>query len=171
MLPKISATLCITNSGKNFKNYILFSVFFAEICIFDFSAWQGRECACSEIFFLRDPHWVGVKPNNRPKCRMSPSRAVKNLFSFLIMDFGWNFIRKHEKSIFDVTLRLWISTNTLQNFVKPRLRTFWGKRVPIMLPKMSETLSIRYIGNNGNNSQIQILEFQNNFIIDFGNCC
>ena len=58
--------------------------------------------------------------------------------------------------IFHQTLEAHNFANNLWNFLKPRPRTFlkWG--VPIMLPKISATLSVT---NSGNNFKIEKIFF------------
>ena len=94
---------------QQFQKLDFISGFFAKIGIFDFSVWRGRGCAWSEMFFWRDPYWLGVKPHGRPKSRTRPPLGVTNLFSSPSMDFGWNFIIKHENWFL---IQLWDSLSS-----------------------------------------------------------
>ena len=77
------------------------------------------------------------------------------------------WMKFHDKSmknaIFDPNLRCCISTNILWNFMKPRLRAFWGQRVPIMLPEISATSSDRNFSNTFKNKKCFLREI--NFIL------
>ena len=125
------------------------------------------ECTCSEISFWRDPHRVGVQPDCRPKYQTRLPRAVKNLFSFLSMDFGWNFIRKHEKSIFDPTLRLCISANIYRISWNRVSEHSIGIKTPHNVAKMPATFSIRCIGKNSQNRLWNDFEILKIWSLDF----
>ncbi len=151
MLPKISATLSVINFGNNFKNWIFFSNFRQNRHL-RFLILVGKGvCPVRNICMVRSPLIWSKAPWQTKKSDGTSPRSYKYLFipqhGFLmkIDDKSMNY------AIFGLTLEICNSTNILWNVMKPRLRTFWGREVPIMLPKISATTSNRNFGNTFKN--------------------
>ena len=111
---------------QHFQKLNFFPRFSAKIDIFDFSVWQGRGCAWSEISFWRDPHRLGVKPHGRPKSRTRPPRGVTNIFSSPSIDFGWNFIIKAWKRLILTKLQKFVTLRIIHGIFWNRVSGHFG---------------------------------------------
>ena len=91
-------------------------------------------------FFLTwSPSIRSKTPWQTKKSNETSPRSYK--YFFIPQHRFW--MKFHDKSMkkanFDQTLEICNFANNPWNFLKPRLRTFWGREVPIVLPKISAT--------------------------------
>ena len=147
MLPKISATLCGTNSGNTFKNYF-FSKIFSQNRHFWFLILARKGVRLVRNFFLTWSLSIRSKtPWQTKKSNETSPRSYK--YFFIPQHRFW--MKFHDKSMknadFDQSLEICNFANNPWNFLKPRLWIFWGRRVPIVLPKISASTYIRNYGN------------------------
>ena len=125
---------------QHFQKLFFFSKIFSQNRHFRFLSLARKGVRLVRNFFLTWSLSIRSKtPWQTKKSNETSPRSYK--YFFIPQHRFW--MKFHDKSMknadFDQVLEICNFANNPWNFLKPRLWIFWGRRVPIVLPKISAT--------------------------------